>query len=83
MPTDPRALVARASLPFLLLFASAPTASAQSIRLDGYRMAETPADGFAVSRPDDLGHLALGVRLDVDYALSPLVYRLRGSDPSS
>ncbi|RZO58139.1 MAG: hypothetical protein EVA89_20035 [Sandaracinaceae bacterium] len=56
---------------------------AQSIRLDQYRMAETPRDGFALSRPNDLGHLSFGVRLDVDYALNPLVFQLRGSDPGS
>ena len=58
-------------------------ASAQSVRLDQYRMAETPEDGFAVSRPSGFGHLRFGARLDVDYALNPLVYQLRGSDPGS
>ncbi|MGE3636692.1 MAG: OmpA family protein, partial [Sandaracinaceae bacterium] len=36
-----------------------------------------------LSRPNDLGHLAFGARLDLDYALNPLVYRLVGSDPNS
>jgi outer membrane protein OmpA-like peptidoglycan-associated protein len=65
----------------LATFGSPSTATAQSVRLDQYRMAETPEDGFAVSRPNDLGHLRFGLRLDVDYALNPLVYQLRGSDP--
>jgi outer membrane protein OmpA-like peptidoglycan-associated protein len=64
-----------------LLFAA--PAAAQTVRLDQYRMAETPEDGFAISRPDDLGHLRFGARLDLDYALNPLVYQLRGSDPGS
>ncbi len=61
----------------------ASSTSAQSVRLDQYRMAETPEDGFAVSRPNDLGHLRFGFRLDVDYSLNPLVYQLRGSDSTT
>jgi outer membrane protein OmpA-like peptidoglycan-associated protein len=59
------------------------TVCAQSVRLDQYRMAETPEDGFAVSRPSDLGHLRFGARFDLDYVLEPLVHRLRGGDPGS
>ncbi len=84
MPTHERATrfgSACALATFLTLIAG--VASAQSVRLDQYRMAETPEDGFVVSRPNDLGHLSFGVRLDVDYALDPLVYQLRGSDPST
>lgn len=66
----------------LVALMAAPV-EAQSVRLDQYRMAETPRDGFALSRPNDLGHLSFGVRLDLDYALNPLVYQLRGSDPGS
>ncbi len=72
-----------ATLALAALVAPVGSARAQSIRLDGYRMAETPTDGFAVSRPNDLGHLAFGARLDVDYALNPLVYQLRGTDPDT
>jgi outer membrane protein OmpA-like peptidoglycan-associated protein len=61
----------------------ASPATAQSVRLDQYRMAETPNDGFALSRPNTLGHVAFGARLDLDYALNPLVYQLVRSDPSS
>ncbi|MFK7989452.1 MAG: OmpA family protein [Sandaracinaceae bacterium] len=83
------------SIPFALSFAvllAAPfavlavpllapsAASAQSVRLNQYRMAETPDDGFAMSRPNALGHLRFGARLDLDYALNPLVYQARGSD---
>jgi outer membrane protein OmpA-like peptidoglycan-associated protein len=50
------------------------SASAQSLQLNHYRMAETGEDGFSVSRPDDRGHLRLGVRLDLDYNLNSLVY---------
>ncbi len=59
------------------------SALAQSVRLDQYRMAETAADGFSLSRPNDIGHVAFGVRLDVDYAANPLVYQLRRSDAST
>ena len=46
-------------------------------------MAETAVDGFSVSRPNDIGHLSFGARLDLDYALNPLVYQLRRSDAST
>lgn len=86
MPTFPRAPVVRASCALVASIAFAlvaERASAQSVRLDQYRMAETPEDGFVVSRPDDFGHLRFGARLDVDYALNPLVYQLRTSDPGT
>ncbi|MGF1465283.1 MAG: OmpA family protein [Sandaracinaceae bacterium] len=54
-----------------------------AIRLDRYRMGDTPEDGFALRRPDDLGHLRFGVQLAADYALNPLVYQLTQGDPSS
>ena len=68
---------------FAFALASSAPAAAQSVRLDQYRMAETPTDGFALSRPNDLGHLSFGARFDLDYALNPLVYQLVGSDPST
>ncbi len=50
------------------------TASAQGgVAVDLYRAAETPDDGFAISRPTDRGHLRLSVQLHADYALAPLV----------
>ncbi|MCB9596130.1 MAG: OmpA family protein [Sandaracinaceae bacterium] len=71
--------------PLVVLFALcvAAPASAQSVRLDQYRAAQTPTDGFSLSRPNAHGHLSFGVRLDVDYALNPLVYQLRASDSST
>ncbi len=59
----------------------APSAAdAQAVHLDQYRSAETPDDGFAMSRPDDLGHLQLGAQLHLDYALNPLVYETNQGD---
>lgn len=78
MPSRTSAFVAALAI----LVAAAP-ASAQTVRLDQYRMAETPGDGFALSRPNDQGHLSFGARLDLDYALNPLVHQLRGGDPST
>lgn len=45
---------------------------AQGVTLDGYRAAETPLDGFAVTRPRTLGHLGVSASLHLDYALNPL-----------
>ena len=82
MSTVVRAGVARV-LVILALLASPSLALAQSVRLDQYRMAETPEDGFVVSRPSGFGHLRFGARADADYSLNPLVYQLRGSDPNT
>ncbi|MBZ0116605.1 MAG: OmpA family protein [Sandaracinaceae bacterium] len=61
-----------------------PTAAAaQSVSLNRYRAAETPEDDFQLSRPTDLGHLRVGVQLQLDYAFNPLVYETRLGDPSS
>jgi outer membrane protein OmpA-like peptidoglycan-associated protein len=73
----------RRGLLFALVMALPLDAAAQTVRLDQYRMAETPEDGFAISRPDDLGHLRFGARLDLDYSYNPLVYQMRGSDPTT
>lgn len=61
---------------------STNTANAQ-ITLDQYRTAPTVYDGFAVSRPDDRGHLKFGVHLTLDYANDPLVYESRVGDADS
>ncbi len=45
----------------------------QPIHLNQYRPAPSVDDGFAISRPDDRGHLLFGARLDLDYSLNPLV----------
>ena len=42
--------------------------------LDRYRAAETPEDGFALSRPNDLGHLRFSAHLHFDYAYNPLTW---------
>jgi outer membrane protein OmpA-like peptidoglycan-associated protein len=51
--------------------------------VDRYRAAETPEDGFAISRPDDLGHLRFGAQLHLDYAYNPLVWEDEQGDPDS
>ncbi len=45
-----------------------------SVTVDQFRPGETAEDGFALSRPDDRGHLRVGAQLTLDYALNPLVY---------
>ena len=57
--------------------------AAQSVTLDTYRAAETPEDGFAISRPTDLGHLRFAVQLHLDYAWNPLVYEATLGDAGS
>ncbi len=74
-----RRLAAGALVVAIALCAPTPTL-AQSVQLDQFRPAETPRDGFAVSRPDDLGHLNLGAQLYLDYALNPLVYETSRGD---
>ena len=76
--------MSRALTWLLVMVALAPaTAGAQAVQLDHYRAAETSEDGFAISRPTDLGHLRFGARLDLDYALNPLVYEARAGDAST
>lgn len=60
----------------LMLQAGVAHAQEGGYHLDQYRAAETPGDGFAISRPDDLGHLRIGAHLHLDYAYNPLVYEL-------
>jgi outer membrane protein OmpA-like peptidoglycan-associated protein len=65
----------RAALLALLLMTLPETVSraeAQGVTLDGYRAAETPLDGFAVTRPRTLGHLGVSASLHLDYGLDPL-----------
>jgi len=59
------------------------TAQAQGFQLNQFRAAETSNDGFAISSPNDLGHLDLGARLTLDYANNPLVYEERIGDAGS
>lgn len=53
---------------------AAPAAAQEAVTLDQYRPAPLGNDGFALSRPGDLGHLRGGLRLDFNYAMNPLVY---------
>ena len=50
----------------------ASSARAQGVALDQYRAAETPLDGFVVTRPRTLGHLRAAAGLHLDFALAPL-----------
>jgi outer membrane protein OmpA-like peptidoglycan-associated protein len=54
-----------------------------AVHLDRYRPAPSVDDGFAISRPDDRGHLLFGARLDLDYALNPLVVEDLSGDAST
>jgi outer membrane protein OmpA-like peptidoglycan-associated protein len=58
-------------------------AQAGAVQLDQYRPAPTVSDGFAISRPDDRGHMRFGARLDLDYALNPLVVESTLGDAST
>ncbi|MFK7999202.1 MAG: OmpA family protein [Polyangiales bacterium] len=62
---------------------SAGAAAQESATLNQFRASETPNDGFAMSRPDDLGHMDLGAQLHVDYANDPLVYETSLGDSDS
>jgi len=68
-----RGAVFRPALTALVL-ATSPAAAQEAVTLDQYRPAPLGDDGFAISRPSDLGHLRGGARLDFDYAMNPLVY---------
>lgn len=50
------------------------------VELDRYAASETVADGFVVSRPEDLGHLQVDAQVHFDYALDPLVYESKLGD---
>ena len=56
----------------LLLGLFARPVHAQSFRLDRFRAAERPEDGFAVRRLERFGHLQLAALLTADYAHDPL-----------
>jgi uncharacterized repeat protein (TIGR01451 family) len=58
-------------------------ARAQTFELDQYRAAPLPGDGFALARPNDLGHLRFAAQLHLDYANDPLVYEAVAGDASS
>ncbi|MGB0680838.1 MAG: thrombospondin type 3 repeat-containing protein, partial [Polyangiales bacterium] len=56
-------------------------AAAQELPLQHFSLAESGQDGFAVRRPDTLGHLRFSTRLGLDYAFNPLVFE--SSDPAA
>ena len=58
-------------------------ASAQSVTLDQFRASPLATDGFALSRPDDLGHRRFAAQLTLDYALNPLVYETTPGNPDT
>jgi outer membrane protein OmpA-like peptidoglycan-associated protein len=62
----------------LAALTTGPAVEAQEtgVTLDQYRAAETSADGFAMSRPDDLGHLRFSAQLHLEYAYDPYEYQL-------
>jgi outer membrane protein OmpA-like peptidoglycan-associated protein len=81
----PRLLARRGGLPAALALSicalgTGSRASAQGITLDRYSPAETVRDGFALSRPEDRGHLRFGFDLHLDYANDPLVLELDPGD---
>ena len=75
--------LAGALLGALLLFAPEAFAQRPGVTLDQFRTAETVDDGFAISRPNDRGHLKFGASLTVDYANDPLVVETRVGDSST
>ena len=64
--------MSRLALSILLVLGACSLASAQGVTLDQYRAAETPLDGFVVTRPRSMGHLRMAASLHLDYALAPL-----------
>ena len=66
----------------ILLFAT-PAYAQEGFTLNQFHLAESATDGFAISRPNDLGHLEPSVRLSADYVHDPLVYETRLGDPST
>jgi len=65
------------ALALALLFPASSFAQSSPVQLDHYRAAATGDDGFVLSRPDDRGHMLWSARLDLDYALNPLVVEQR------
>ncbi len=59
-----------------LIWASSGFAQ-ESITLNQFRASETAEDAFALSRPDDQGHLRFGVNLHLDYSNDALVFERR------
>ncbi len=68
-----------------LLALGATTALAQDAQstVNHFRASETVEDGFAISRPEDQGHMRFGAQLHLDYANDPLVVENRLGDRAS
>ncbi len=66
-----------------ILSISPRSSQAQQLHLNQYRPAELAQDGFAISRPDDQGHLRFGMQLQLDYANDPLVLEVVSGDTDS
>ncbi|MCA9581651.1 MAG: OmpA family protein [Myxococcales bacterium] len=58
----------------LLILPATAEAQGPGVTLDQFRTAETVDDGFALSRPNDAGHMKFGAHLTFDYANDPLVF---------
>ena len=58
----------------LLVASGVPGRASAQITLDQFRTAETPRDGFAISRPTVVPHMDFSALIVLDYALNPLVY---------
>ena len=67
-----RSLLLGMSALLMGLVAQPRSAHAQSFRLDRFRAAEHPLDGFGVRRLDRFGHVQLAALLTADYAHDPL-----------
>ncbi|MET0287746.1 MAG: OmpA family protein [Polyangiales bacterium] len=63
----------RFAVSIVWLLALSATAHAQSFRLDHFRAAERPDDGFGVRRLNELGHLRFSGLVTADYAHDPLI----------
>ncbi|MBX7190845.1 MAG: OmpA family protein [Sandaracinaceae bacterium] len=69
-----RRIFASVTLALASLVSAPALAQDASVTVEQFHPAETAEDGFALSRPDDRGHLRVGAQLTLDYALNPLVY---------
>lgn len=50
------------------------------VTLNQYQQAQSVRDGFGLSRPNDMGDLDWGLRLDMEYANDPLVFETNLGD---
>ena len=64
----------------VLAASSSAVAQDGGFQLDVFSAAETADDGFAISRPNDRGHMRFGAQLTLDYARNPLVFETTQGD---